>query len=169
MMRTSFGFICALLLLCTTWALLLAPRCYFYTFDGDVAPLCENAWGKMALKAKKNDTVNIKIYFNPPIQEPLLSKETHSNLRMSSLIIAAPSCLLLPALLLSVWVCLCMRHSLLNSEQYRYSEWTFKGMTQACTCGCTSLYKHRRWRGVQQIIWSCGEQGGWSGSPSIAS
>lgn len=80
---------------------------------------------------------------------------------MSSLIVPAPSCKLLPALLLSVWVCLCMRHSLLNSEQYRYSEWTFEGMTQACTFDCTSLYKHRRWFGVSKqpdhmVMWRTG-------------
>lgn len=37
---------------------------------------------------------------------------------------------LLPVLLLSVWVCLCMRHSLLNPEEHRYSKRTSKRMTQ---------------------------------------
>lgn len=100
--------------------------------------------------------VGIKIYFYPPFHEQLLPKQMHSSLRVSSLIIPAPPCWLLPALLLSVWVCLWMRHSLLNSERYRYSEWTFKGMTQTCTFGCTVLNKHRRWRGVQQTTKSYG-------------
>lgn len=81
---------------------------------------------------------------------PLMSKCVHSDLEVLSWIIPAPPCRLLPAWPLSVWVCLCMSLSLLNSEECRYSEWRSNGATQTCT----SLHKHRRWRGFQQAAGS---------------
>lgn len=116
---------CAFSFLRTTWARLVTSTLLIAMWHFFVKIRSEKQ-----SRRPKNVNVDIKIYFNPPFQESLLSKCRHLNLRVSSLIIPAPSCLLRPALLLSVWVCLCMRHPLLN---YRYSEWTFKGMTQACT------------------------------------
>lgn len=98
-----------------------------------------------------------------PFQRPLLSKHSHSVVEVSSWIIPAPSsCRLLPVLLLSVWVCLCMRHSLLNSEEHRYCERTSEGMTQTSTF---NFHYYISSRGEDnRIKYLYGEQRGCSGN-----
>lgn len=91
--------------------------------------LCLNVWttaikSPWRLENATSTTKSISGWLKHPFQGPLLSKRVHSDLGVSSWIIPAPFCKLLPAPLLSVWVCLCISHSLLNCEEQRYFEWT---------------------------------------------
>lgn len=79
-------------------------------------------------------TDSIPVKAEASIPEAITVKKSDPDLEVSSWIIPGSSfCGPLPVRFHFVWVCLCMRHSLLNSEERRYFEWTPKGMSQTST------------------------------------